>query len=197
MPRLVGITGKKRAGKDTAAAALIEHGFTRVGFADAVKESALILDPIVQCTMEECWGYGYGGEAYSYNEAGDGERLSDVVGVIGWERAKDEYPEVRAFLQRHGDGTRRVLGDDVWVNTWGGRVELVDGPVVVPDVRYLNEAEHVRALGGLVIRIERPGLTADDGHVSETEQDHIVPDVTITNSGDVSDLHRKVVAASL
>ena len=45
---IVGITGYAQHGKDTAAQVLVtEFGFVRVGFADALKELALAVNPIV------------------------------------------------------------------------------------------------------------------------------------------------------
>ena len=78
---LIGLVGKKRAGKDTVAATLVEgFGFVRYAFADPLKAASLAADPLVPI-----WGGHH--------------RLSVVVRVLGWERAK-ENPEVRRFLQR-------------------------------------------------------------------------------------------------
>ena len=182
--RGIGIVGRKRVGKDTAAQVLRdEYGFTRVGFADQVKALALVTNPVIRVNP-------YGGWPIV-------ERLADVVDRIGWERAKDDYPEVRAFLQRHGDGSRRVLGDTVWLDAWQRRAEVVDGPVVVPDVRYLNEAARLRSLGFTIVRVTRPGMPDDgDTHVSETEQDGIAAHVEFRNDGTVGDLaaHMRTLA---
>ncbi len=43
---LIGISGRKRSGKDTLASRLIsEHGFTRVAFADPLKATMPALGP--------------------------------------------------------------------------------------------------------------------------------------------------------
>ena len=78
---LIGTTGRKQAGKDSFAARLVEaHGFTRVTFADPMREFALALDPLV-----------------------DGHyRLSEIVRSLGWDVAKESIPEVRRTLQRLG-----------------------------------------------------------------------------------------------
>lgn len=169
----VGIVGRKRAGKDTAALTLIrEFGFTRVGFADALKELALATDPPIT--------------------TGSPVGLADVVGAIGWERAKDEWSGVRRTLQRLGTGARNVLGVDVWLRAFDLRAQQVAGPLVVPDVRFPNEADHLRAHGFVILRIDRTGTDAGDMHVSETELEHIRPDYQITNDSTVDALAERV-----
>lgn len=189
--KIVGITGKKRSGKDTAAAVLTEQrGFVRIGFADALKRMALAVDPIVE--------YPRGSVLPRHR------RLRYLVETIGWERAKDGYPEVRRLLDKLGtEGVRDIIGEDSWISALvrqAARSVPEDGNLVVPDVRFLNEAGALRDdfwMRGptLIIRVVRPSL-ADDGdrHASETEQDQIVPDVTITNDSSEADLHRAVLA---
>lgn len=194
---IVGITGKKRSGKDTAAAALVEQrGFVRVGFADALKKMALAVDPVV----------------YVGNNGGHA-RLHHIVECVGWERAKDEYPEVRRLLNKLGtNGVRDIIGADSWINAWQrqvnelptvqryemrsrGRTLVTARPnVVVPDVRFLNEASSVLEYPSLVIRVVRPGLDTNDTARSETEMDEIDPDVAVINDGTAEQLQAKVLA---
>ncbi|RSM66621.1 hypothetical protein DMH03_05830 [Amycolatopsis sp. WAC 01376] len=158
--RSVGIVGRMRSGKDTAAGVLTRHhGYTRMGFADPLKTMAYETSPILR----------------------EGERLADVVDRLGWERAKDDYPEARRVLQRLGVSARETLGPDVWVKALTDRVRLVHSPVVVPDCRFINEAAELRARGFVILRVHRPGLTVADPHVSESESDAIRADVTVTN----------------
>ncbi|MFE0020515.1 hypothetical protein [Amycolatopsis sp. NPDC059021] len=159
--RSVGIVGRMRAGKDTLARVLVrDHGYTRLAFADPLKAVAHATSPLVR----------------------SGEYLGDVVDRIGWERAKDAYPEARRFLQRLGVAARDMLGPNVWIKALTDRARLVHGgPVVVPDVRFLNEAHELRGRGFVILRIRRPGLTDPDPHVSETESDAIRADVTLIN----------------
>ena len=157
MTFIVGIGHVSRTGKDTAAEALCRDlGFVRRGFADQLKELAFVADPLVtSATRTVNTNIGHG-------------RLAWVVKSMGgWEAAKDTYPEVRVFLQNLGDGGRRVFGNDFWVDRL--LESLGDEPkVVIPDVRYRSEADKIQALGGVVVRINRPGRDAK-GHISETE----------------------------
>jgi len=181
---VVGFVGFKQSGKDTAAEALVnQRGFKRVGFADAVKESALAIDPIVHM-----WADGYQ------------ERLSTLVKSVGWERAKRD-PEVRRLLQVLGtEGVRDIVGDDSWLRAWKRRVMdketgLQYSGEVVPDVRFLNEAEFLRKeYDALLIRIDRPGSDTTDGHGSEQEQLGIEAHMRINNNRGVETLHEGVLS---
>lgn len=174
----VGITGRARSGKDTAAAALITSGgYVRVGFADALKRSALALDPYVD----------------------QGIRLSEAVTSMGWEAAKDQVPEVRRLLQRLGDEAgRRVHGETTWVQIAMreiARHRLAGKSVVVPDVRYDNEVDALRAAGFVIVRVSRAVSTVGDPHPSETLVDQLSVDIEIKNAGQRHELGRNLRAA--
>jgi hypothetical protein len=157
LPRqLLGLVGRKRSGKDTIARHL--HGFTRVAFADALKAAAYDADPVISA----------GGR--------DGFRmirLAQLVDLVGWEDAKDSYPDVVTYLQNFGVSMRDNTDPDIWIKTAMRKATalLNDGAdVVITDVRFQNEVEAVRDLGGVVGRVTRPGAPsygANSGHVSE------------------------------
>ena len=165
---LIGVTGRARAGKDSFAARLVEaHGFTRVAFADPIRDFALTLDPLV-----------------------DGHyRLSEIVRSLGWDVAKESIPEVRRTLQRLGtEAGRNVLGDRVWIDAALGKIDAVDGPVVVTDVRFPNEAEAITSAGGILVRVVRPGHETADAHPSETAMDGYPVHVQVVNDGSLEQL---------
>jgi hypothetical protein len=181
LPPLVGLIGKKRVGKDTFAAVLVEEfGFARVAFADPLKEMALTIDP---------WIHGFSGT----------HRLATAVRVHGWESAKDRHPDVRYFLQRLGDGVRQ-FDPEFWVRVGMAQADLLRHdrpmgsmgipakPVVITDVRYPNEADAVREAGGILVRIMRPGVDDGDTHASETALDDYEVDAIVENDGDLADL---------
>lgn len=165
---IIGVTGKKRAGKDTVAAYLEErHGFARVAFADPVKDLAYRLDPLIEFNK-------------SFHD------LQYVVDLVGWEDAK-AVPHVRQTLQRLGNEIREVLGPEVWVDH--AMIKAARNKrTVISDVRYPNEASKIRAQGGRVIKIIRPDQETTDTHPSETGVDLISPDFTIVNDRSKEDL---------
>ncbi|NUK41832.1 hypothetical protein HRW13_13255 [Streptomyces lunaelactis] len=176
---LIGLAGAARSGKDTAAQALLDIGWTRRAFADKVRAMLYAVDPVV------------------LDEDGDGEvwDLSCAVGCFGWDAAKERFPRVREYLQRLGtEGGRELFGENVWVDalfrdrdTWG--------PTVITDVRFPNEADAIRAHGGLVVAIQRPGQTLirEADHVSENALAGYLFDDVILNDGPVSQLHDRVM----
>lgn len=174
---IVGLSGKKRSGKDTFAQVLVdEFGFTRVAFADALKETVLRLNPIVDAFNTGAWVAT--------------TRLADVVGGEGWEKAK-ERPEVRRLLQEHGLAIREVM-PSFWIDAAMKKADEFER-VVLTDVRFPNEADAVGE--GLLIRIDRPALMTFDEHLSETALDDYGNfDEYVLNSGTVEDLHEKARA---
>ena len=81
---------------------------------------------------------------------------------------------------------RRMISDDIWLRAW---VKALGGHrnVVVDDVRFPNEAELIRSLGGYIIQIDRPnGPTIDHSdHPSEQGLSQITPDAILVNDCDV------------
>lgn len=188
---LIALSGKKRSGKDTFAARLIEaHGFTRIAFADPMRAAALALDPIIRIEQDETGPLIAAGAPLLARYVVTTLRLSEVVDAVGWETAKS-VREVRRTLQRLGtEAGRQVLGEDVWVDAAMRQAEQVDGPVVITDCRFTNEADAVRARGGIVVRIVRDGLPAGDTHPSETALDDYPHfRALIGNNGTIDDLH--------
>ncbi|MEU3265086.1 hypothetical protein [Streptomyces bacillaris] len=176
---LIGLAGAARSGKDTAAQALLESGWTRRAFADKVRDMLYVANPTL---VDEAYFEGLTSLAYE-------------VDTYGWDEVKEQHPEVRQMLQRLGtEGGRALLGEDVWVDalfrdysTWG--------PTVITDVRFPNEADAIRAHGGLVVAIRRPGqeLIADAEHASETALRGYLFDDVILNDGPVAQLHDRVM----
>jgi hypothetical protein len=179
-PRLVGFTGYATCGKDTAAKCLIERGWVRVGFADALREALLALDPIIAFEAQ----------------TGRAMRLKWLVEMVGWDHAKKDR-EVRLLLQRMGtEAGRDIHGEMCWTDIaaekiWAAQED--DKSVVITDCRFANEAFNIRSFGGIVVRIDRPGVEPANGHVSDA-LDGIKPDRVIVNDGTIEELHAKVLA---
>lgn len=178
---IIALSGYARSGKDTAAAVLLERGWTRVSFADKLRDFLLAVNPPIV----------HLGREY---------QLARLVDAYGWEHVKDSYEQVRPLLQRTGtDAGRAILGQNVWVDAIMG--DLPAGPVVFTDCRFPNEAAAAREHGGIVVRIDRPGTgpaVASDGtvHVSETSLDDYEFDYRITNGGSLADLHGAALVAA-
>lgn len=160
---IIGITGYAQHGKDSLAAGLGLVGYERLGFADELKDMALDIDPLVDCP--ECCG------------SWDLARLSTIVGVEGWEEAK-KAAEVRRFLQKLGTQARNHIGPDVWVQALERRwLESGWTNIVIPDVRFPNEAAWVHKNGGVMVRIARPDF--DNGVGTDHPSEASVEDLPV------------------
>lgn len=181
--KLIGLSGYAQSGKDTTANILIdEFGFTRVAFADALREALYSLNPIVRHVSKMSGGWDI--------------RVQDFVDEIGWDRAKVQEPEIRALLQRLGTEVgRNLLGDNIWVKLAMAKVQEIPGPVVITDMRFPNEYDAVAAYLGERWRIERPGTEPVNAHPSETALDGYPFDEYIKNEGSLDDLYDQVVLA--
>lgn len=90
---------------------------------------------------------------------------------------------VRHLLRTVGtEWGRNTIHPDWWVWLWRRQVEPYldrSGLIVVDDLRFENEAAEVRRLGGVVVRIVRPGLVRPVEHPSDA--DAVVPDAVVVN----------------
>lgn len=96
----------------------------------------------------------------------------------------------RAMLQGAGQGLRQCVSPDVWVKALFREIALLppEEHVIIPDVRYWNEADAIKSREGCLIRIDRP-LPDDDLHPSEQElSSYDKWDWRIYNEGSIASL---------
>jgi hypothetical protein len=152
---LLAMSGLKGSGKDTVANIIVkEYGFTKIAFADALRQMCLIIDPVV--TMQD-------GTVIT--------TLSSVVKGMGWDQAKRKIPEVRRLMQVIGtEAVRGLFGENTWITALHNRYpDMADESAryIITDCRFDNEADFVHCLKGDIIWVDRPGLLSD-GHASES-----------------------------
>lgn len=187
---LIAVTGYKNSGKNAVCNVLEEvYGFKITGMADALKEQMYILNPVVTAVARNSLDISNGvGNLQPYTEL---VRLQEIITAIGWDEAKEQYPEIRRLLQIGGtEAGRKIFGENIWAETWYKRTKVLleqGYDVCVSDMRFLNEAAFVRELGGCVWRVQRSGCVAGL-HASESELDRIEPDQVINNDGTLADL---------
>lgn len=202
---LIGLVGRKRSGKDTAAERL--KGYHKIAYADPLRDLLDSADPIVGHELDG----PYKVRAIHWSEAMD---------ALGYELAKERYPEVRRIQQTTGtQGVRETLGvaygleELLGASPWVAMAELriakaLSHRSIEPhtdklvhhwrvlhaftDVRFPNEAALIKRYGGALIRVTRPGLPTDDLHPSETALDAYPVDYELVNDGTIADLHAKV-----
>lgn len=119
------------------------------------------------------------------------EEVSHAVGmsVEEMEARKEVF---RPIYQWWGTEFRRnIFGKDYWTTKLLNKVMWATDTdiIVVPDVRFVNEAEVLRNINASIIRVIRPELPYDP-HDSETEMGRIKMDTIIDNSGDLKQLRK-------
>jgi dephospho-CoA kinase len=167
---IIGLSGYAQSGKDSTAELLcLNYGYTRVAFADPMRQALMTINPRLDSIT----------------------RVSDMVEDYGWDTTK-RNPEVRRLLQVLGtDFGRKMLGDDVWINIALSGIKSED-KIVISDVRYPNEADAIRKLGGIVWRINRRNHSAVNAHASEHAMDNYMFNYVIYNDGTLDDLSEEV-----
>lgn len=91
---------------------------------------------------------------------------------------------------------RQMVHPDVWIFA-ADQKWLEHSHIIVPDIRYNNEADWVERRGGVLLHLRRPELEliAENGHASEAGVDHSYIFETIVNDSTVDDLIDKGVEA--
>jgi hypothetical protein len=154
--RLIGISGAARSGKDTFAQALTEQfGYEQYSFAEPIYKMLNTLP-------------------YLHN------LRSEMVGKEIDHRFYNKSP--RRMLQTLGtEWGRQHISPDVWIWIMQDKLESKGGNIVrhvISDLRFPNEAEWIRKMGGICIRIEREQRINVITHVSEQG----IPDELITST---------------
>lgn len=176
----IALSGKAGSGKDTVADILTRSDdWVRVAFADAIKETALLLDPYVSL----------GDNAYV--------KLKFLVDTLGWDYAKS-YSDVRRILQHLGiEAGRNVHGEDCWLNIAKEKAFnawLAKKSVIFTDMRFMNEFIYLKDHGYTVVKLIRE--TSIDcrenlEHESECNLDNVLYkdwDFIIHNDGSLDNL---------
>lgn len=79
---------------------------------------------------------------------------------------------------------RDCVAPDLWVHLTlrhAASLRASGVGVVCDDMRFPNEAAALRAAGGILVRIDRPGTVCPNGHVSEGGLDSYTFDLVLTN----------------
>lgn len=164
---IIGIVGVAGSGKTIVARHLVEEaGYHRLSFAAPLKRML---------------------------RAGFGLSDDQIDGHL--KMANDPHLNGRSpryLMQTLGtEWGRRLVGSDVWASLWARDAAAISGPIVADDVRFANEADVIRAAGGVIWRVHRPGLNTD-AHMSERAQRRIEEDELIVNATSIPEMIRSV-----
>lgn len=159
--RLIGIAGPARAGKDTLASYLLDN-------------------------LSNDW-----------SRSSFADPLKEMLRAIGVDCSDENKPLInsdygvtpRHMMQTLGtEWGRHMIDGDIWVKAFA---RLNAGKcVIVPDVRFENEADLVREHGVLIHLVGRGGI--EGSHVSENAIEFKAGDIVIDNSRDLAWLNAQV-----
>lgn len=171
---------QKRVGKDTAAQFVMTHARSnslfksvqRKGFADKLKQVCFEL-------------YSWAGLMPGpwYEEEGRGHLKEVVLPKLG--------KSPRAIWIAFGNEVKNAAYIDTWVDYLLHAVKC--DFLIVSDMRFPREADRVRAMGGMVVKIVRPEIphtsdAADDPLLDYQNWDHVIVNT------DLGKFHKDVVS---
>jgi len=188
---LIALSGYARSGKDSAAEVLVENGWTRIAFADKLRDFLYALNPIVGTETEYLDGMVDGRRWVNQWRL---VRLQEVIDAYGWDgyKSTDYVSEIRPLLQRLGtEAGRQTLWDTIWIDAALKNLDP-NGKYVITDCRFENEANVVIERNGMVVRINRSGVGPANAHVSETGLDSFDFDIVIENDGTLEEFKQEV-----
>jgi hypothetical protein len=86
---------------------------------------------------------------------------------------------------------RNRIDSKFWINAMETALKNSPGLVVIDDVRFQDEANLIKKLGGRVVFVDRPGHANKDLHSSE-QAGLILTDTSLDNSKDLTQLRVNV-----
>jgi len=123
--------------------------------------------------------------------------LAALLVADGIEAVKASDPRLRQLLIALGNAVRDAVHPDTWVRVVTERcLADPDKHWVITDVRYPNEAAAVRRMGGLLVKVERPGEAVASDAADDALAGFWGWDLVVTNDGTLDDL-RATVARDL
>ena len=189
---IIGICGLIGSGKGTVADMLEqEHGFTKVSFADSLKDAVAAVFGWPRHLLE-----GDTAESRSWREQ-----------IDAWWANRLRIPDLtpRLVLQQWGTEVCRVgFHDEIWIASMERKLDS-NINYVIPDTRFPNEINLIKKLGGQVWQVTRGkqpdwfekykvgGSPPNNIHASEWAWVRSKFDQTIANDGVLAELKQTVV----
>ena len=138
---IIGICGLIGSGKGSVGDILVEQGYTKVSFADKLKDGVATIFGYDRSMLE-----GDTDESRSWREQTD----------EFWSKETGRIITPRIVLQEFGtDCMRDGYYDGVWVSLLKQQILENPGDYVIPDVRFRNEQDMIRELDGEIWRVQR------------------------------------------
>lgn len=168
---IVGITGKKRHGKDSLATFFIGKGFERLSFADPIK---LACKEIFNFTDQQL----FGDEKESVDPFWD-TTPRKIFQYVGTDLFRNQIGKIMP-----------EIGEKIWIKVMENRINSCNSKnIVISDVRFPDEVEMIKKMGGIILKVTRPSLEDEkDTHISE-DIDRLKADCVVLNNGTLDYLY--------
>ena len=170
---LIGLVAKKGSGKDTMGDYMVKnYNFEKTHFADPLKEA---VRHIFDLNDEQL----YGNDKETFDPR--------------WNKTPRELFQIFGTdIMRNIMSPMLGLENNLWVHRFRVWYEdKRDSNIVVADVRFPSEADEIRELGGILIRIDGNSKN-EDYHISEQLINEIPVDHIIENNGSIEEYHEKI-----
>ncbi len=142
LSKIIGISGRKYSGKDTLGDYLVKHhGYIRLAFADALKEAT---KNIFGFTDEQVYGDKKEEVDPFWNIS-----AREVLQFLGTNIFRNNIKEILPNV-----------GNDLWIYVVKRKIlqkleEDQNAKFVITDVRFPNEVEFIKSMGGMTIKLKR------------------------------------------
>jgi hypothetical protein len=169
---IIGLAGKAGSGKDLFAE-LIKKRLTSVenlAFAKPIKDAAKILFNFTDDQL------------YNYIKK---EEIDPI-----WDKSP------RQIFQLLGGMLRKDVHENFFIMNIKQKIESSNANVIViTDVRFINELEFIRSIGGKIIKILRPNAITTEhcDDISEQGISNELADVIIINDGTIEEFEDKIM----
>ncbi len=180
---IIGFGHRAGSGKDTAAKAMAFELDCPIGsFAEPMRRFA---------------GHIYGFHKFGY--------LNEEAYARFKEEIQNNGKTGGAIMQAFGTSCKELFGPDVFIKLLDANVQNLQGEgyFIIPDLRFIHEAQYIKDKGGICIRIHRPSVEETySKHESEAEGYDIDWDLTIPNDGtkqqfeDVVTIMARIISAA-
>lgn len=198
---ILGINGGKGSGKDTVADILIKHfGYRKISWADSLKS---MLSEALNIPLNEFYDRTKDNPRPVEINAQEAAKLIDLITEsygelenytnLRLELTNTKYESLRDLMQIFGTDFCRVLIDnEIWIKIT--KMQIKKGElIIIPDVRFLEEFNFIKEMGGFMMQINRD-LDNQDNHISESsiiDDSHF--DFIVENSKSISILQDEII----
>jgi hypothetical protein len=142
---IIGTIGFIGSGKGTVGDILVsDHNFQKVAFADALKDAVSVIFGWPRDLLE--------------GDTDESRKFRETFDTFWSDRLEDDITP-RYVLQKFGtEAARNSFHDKIWIYALEKRLANIKSNIVVSDVRFPNEIDFIRSIGGKIVWVKRGSL---------------------------------------